>query len=235
VNALTFSSGEGRFLASGGDDQRIHLWDFYQDDVKSPSFSLRDLKGPLFCLEFSATNRFLFSGGSSETVLKYDVEYIGSSLSPRPTTPLPFANQVFTDHKDSIRAITCHPIQDDIFMSASEDGRIIRYDGRSRGGGSSSTRVQMSTQDIIQMNSEATGVQYHPTMEHVFVTSDAKGRVCLRDARMAFGFTRKKSNAGVVLMYNNKITKKTFSHLSNPEASSVVFDREGWFYFPLPL
>ena len=25
-------------------DQRIHLWDFYQDDVKSPSFSLRDLK-----------------------------------------------------------------------------------------------------------------------------------------------------------------------------------------------
>ena len=25
-------------------DQRIHLWDFYQDDIKSPSFSLRDLK-----------------------------------------------------------------------------------------------------------------------------------------------------------------------------------------------
>jgi hypothetical protein len=42
-------------------------------------------------------------------------------------------------------------------------------------------------------------VQYHPTMEHIFVTSDAKGRVCLRDARMAFGYAEKKSNAGVVL------------------------------------
>ena len=51
----------------------------------------------------------------------------------------------------------------------------------------------------IQMNSESTGVQYHPTMEHIFVTSDAKGRVCLRDARMAFGCAAKKSNAGVVL------------------------------------
>ncbi|KAF8798922.1 WD40 repeat-like protein [Phlegmacium glaucopus] len=225
VNALTFSSGEGRFLASGGDDQRIHLWDFYQDDVKSPSFSLRDLKGPLFCLEFSATNRFLLSGGSSDMVLKYDVEYIGSSISPRPTS-LPSANQVFPDHQDSIRAITCHPVQDDLFMSASEDGRIIRHDGRS-GGRSSSNHVQMLTQDVVQMNSEATGVQYHPIMEHIFVTSDAKGRVCLRDARMAFGSARKQSNAGVVLTYNTKITKKMFSHLSNPEASSVVFDREG--------
>ena len=42
-------------------------------------------------------------------------------------------------------------------------------------------------------------MQYHPTMEHIFVTSDAKGRVCLRDARMAFGYAGKKSNAGVVL------------------------------------
>ena len=44
-------------------------------------------------------------------------------------------------------------------------------------------------------------MQYHPTMEHIFVTSDAKGRVCLRDARMAFGrgYSGRKSNAGVVL------------------------------------
>ena len=36
-------------------------------------------------------------------------------------------------------------------------------------------------------------------MEHIFVTSDAKGRVCLRDARMAFGYAGEKNNAGVVL------------------------------------
>ena len=78
----------------------------------------------------------------------------------------------------------------------SEDGRIIRHDGRSGGSGGSSSSREDAT---IQLNSESTGVQYHPTMEHIFVTSDAKGRVCLRDARMAFGHARKKSNAGVVL------------------------------------
>jgi WD repeat-containing protein 22 len=74
----------------------------------------------------------------------------------------------------------------------SEDGRIIRHDGRSRG-------FVGSKEDTIQLNSESTGVQYHPTIEHVFVTSDAKGRVCLRDARMAFGYAGGRSNAGVVL------------------------------------
>ena len=43
-------------------------------------------------------------------------------------------------------------------------------------------------------------MQYHPTMEHIFVTSDARGRVCLRDARMAFGYAAANSTAGVVLM-----------------------------------
>lgn len=138
-------------------------------------------------------------------------------MSPSPSTSLPFADRIFSDHLDSIRGITCHPVQDDLFMSASEDGRIIRHDGRSGGAGSS-----------IQLGSEATGVQYHPTMEHIFITSDVWGRVCLRDARMAFGYVGPKTrNAGVVLTYNTKITKRSFSHLSNPEASSVVFDREG--------
>lgn len=77
----------------------------------------------------------------------------------------------------------------------------MRHDGRISGGdGSSSNQVRMSAQDgIIQANSEMTGVQYHPMMEHIFVTSDAKGRVYLRDARMAFGSAGKKSNAGAVL------------------------------------
>jgi hypothetical protein len=37
-------------------------------------------------------------GGSSDTVLKYDVEYIGSAMSPSQSRSLPSANQVFPDH-----------------------------------------------------------------------------------------------------------------------------------------
>ena len=44
-----------------------------------------------FCFAFSR-------GGSSDTVLKYDVEYIGSSMCSSQSKALPSANQVFQDH-----------------------------------------------------------------------------------------------------------------------------------------
>lgn len=52
--------------------------------------------------------------------------------------------------------------------------------------------------DIVQTNSEVTGVEYHPTLEHLFITSDASGRVVLRDARMAFGLHTKRNDEGIV-------------------------------------
>ena len=36
------------------------------------------------------------------------------------------------------------------------------------------------------MNAEQTGVQYHPSMDHLFASSNSKGQVYLHDARMAF-------------------------------------------------
>lgn len=50
----------------------------------------------------------------------------------------------------------------------------------------------------MRNNAEFTSVQMHPSMEHLFVTSDAKGRVCLRDTRMAFGPLKDRSRDGVV-------------------------------------
>jgi WD repeat-containing protein 22 len=42
-------------------------------------------------------------------------------------------------------------------------------------------------------------VQYHPTMEHIFVTGDRRGNVCLRDTRMAFGSKTQRKKDGVAL------------------------------------
>ncbi|KIK01883.1 hypothetical protein K443DRAFT_6548 [Laccaria amethystina LaAM-08-1] len=214
VNALAFSSGEGRFLASGGDDPHINLWDFHQEDVKSPFRSFVGPSGNVLSLAFSATNRFLFSGGTDKTVLKYDtthLEALNNAKSP---------SHVYCDHSDSVRSITCHPVQDEIFMTAGEDGNVYRYDERS-----SSSRPRPS--DTLQIPTEVTGVQYHPVMDHLFITSDARGNVCLRDERMAFGPSTRRTNEGVVLVYNTKLTRQHVKHLSNPESSSVVFDREG--------
>jgi WD repeat-containing protein 22 len=85
-------------------------------------------------------------------------------------------------------------------------------------------------------------------MEHIFATSDSHGQVCLRDTRMAFGPLSSRSNEGIVQnvgiprplilipavpsaeppsKYNTKLSKRSLSYLSNPESSSITFDRNG--------
>lgn len=74
---------------------------------------------------------------------------------------------------------------------ASEDGCIIMHDARAE---SQFTRAQ----GILQHDAEFTSVQYHPTMPHIFATSDNRGEICLRDSRMAFGPLSRRSRQGIV-------------------------------------
>lgn len=46
------------------------------------------------------------------------------------------------------------------------------------------------------MLNEITGVQYHPRIDHFFITSDGGGNVFLWDARMAF--RSKENTEGIV-------------------------------------
>ncbi|KAJ7741331.1 WD40 repeat-like protein [Mycena metata] len=203
VNALAFSSLDGRFLASGGDDLSIHLWDLHEEQRN------------IFVLSFSANNRFLFSGGADQIVLKFDASQLERPLTSQPPRS---PRNIFREHEGSIRGIAPHPVQDDIFITGSEDGRLILRDGRTVPG------VRVRAQDTIQLTSEVTGVQFHPRMEHVFATSDGHGRVCLRDMRMGFGPLTHRTQNGV---YNTKISRRSAPHLSNPETSSISFNQEG--------
>jgi len=76
-------------------------------------------------------------------------------------------------------------------LDSSEDGTVRYFDERQR-------RRGAMAQDIIQTENEVTGVQYHPTIEHLFATSDGAGRVMLRDSRMAFGSLVNRTKGGVV-------------------------------------
>ena len=57
---------------------------------------------------------------------------------------------------------------------------------------------------MLSLSMEASGVQYHPRMEHLFATSDSSGCVCLRDARMSFGCQRQ--TQGVVQAVRRLLT-----------------------------
>lgn len=120
--------------------------------------------------------------------------------------------------------------------SNSDDGRIILHDQRSW---SRPSRAH----DTIALDCPVTDVKWHPTLEHIFATSEEKGAVCLRDTRMAFGPATRRTREGVVQTvrflifvtsrnslvskYNTKISKGSVRHLSNPEPSSLTFDSDG--------
>ncbi|KAG2101108.1 WD40 repeat-like protein [Suillus discolor] len=207
VNYLAFSRHDGRWLASAGDDCRVLLWDFSQEDVVCPMHAFAGPMGNVLTLDFSATNQYLYSGGADDVILKYDV----STLREVGSTSI--------DERDWS------------FSVEREDGKLVLHD--SRAGGRMS-----AAQGTLQHTAAFTGAQHHPVMEHVFATCDVHGHVCLRDTRMTFGPLSRRSNGGIVRVYNTKLSRKSTGYLSNPESSSLTFDRDGEFwttschYFP---
>ncbi|KAI0365711.1 WD40 repeat-like protein [Pilatotrama ljubarskyi] len=233
VNAMAISPN-GRWLASGGDDPYVHLWDFDQESLAKPSRRFIGPKSNVFTLAFSASGQYLYSGETRADIFQYDLSHVslpivnisGASESPCATHNV---------HDDSIRAISCHPEQDHLFLSAAEDGRVIQHDIRADG-------RRSRAQGMLQQIAPFSCVQYHPRMTQLFVTSDTQGVVCLRDVRMAFGSLSQRQNKGIVqkvgshasvsvttniAQYVTAIAKQGQACMARPETSSLVFDREG--------
>jgi len=215
VNTLAFSSGEGRWLASAGDDRVVNLWDLHQEDVTASSFSFGGHSRNVSTVAFSASNQYVYSGGADQTILKYDLtRYTTNQLQDDGPT------QTYAQHSDHIRSVSCHPYQDEIFLSASMDGCVMIHDGRA---GSPMTHAEGTLQQAAGFSSAI----FNPRMEHLFVTSDERGNVCLRDTRMAFGPLHQRTKKGMVLKFVSRITERSVAEYIRPDASSVTWDADG--------
>jgi DDB1- and CUL4-associated factor 5 len=167
-----------------------------------------------------------YSGGADNVILKYDMltarELVGSPSSSFigeyrdhdvSTLLLPFVvprkgvkehsvGERSSSYVPSLRGrgISQRQVRSPLVLSpnpivnvsiSSEDGKLVLHDGRA------GSRMS-AAQGTLQHTAEFTGVQHHPVMEHIFATSDVHGQVCLRDTRMAFGPSSKRSNNGIV-------------------------------------
>lgn len=89
VNALAISRAEGRYLASGGDDLCIRLWDLTQDlNSVKPCATFLGPRGNIFDLSWSSDNSYLLASGVDGRVYKYDLE-TGSSSAIKIDNGLP--------------------------------------------------------------------------------------------------------------------------------------------------
>ncbi|KIP10171.1 hypothetical protein PHLGIDRAFT_28569 [Phlebiopsis gigantea 11061_1 CR5-6] len=164
----------------------IYLWDLFQDSLNEPSHVFHGPRENTFVLAFSASKRHLYSGDTDSMIYRYDMTRLSTSI----TTPVRHT-QSFAVHEGDIRSISCHPEQEEVFLSAGEDGKIFLHDGRAE-------NHMTKAQATLQNDSEFTGVQYHPTIPHLLVTGDRAGRAHLRDIRMMFGPLTARSKEGIV-------------------------------------
>ncbi|ORY42721.1 WD40-repeat-containing domain protein [Leucosporidium creatinivorum] len=175
VNALSCSNGNGKYLASGGDDKVVQLWSILGDlgGEQKPVARYRGARANVFSISFDCDNRKLYSTGADATILMHDLETASTSS----TGPSGAPTDVWIDHDDSVHAVRCHPTDPHLFMTASEDGTVLSFDTRSEG----------RAVGILAERTEMNDVVYHPLQPTQFATADADGRVLLHDSRMAFG------------------------------------------------
>ncbi|KAL5284063.1 DCAF5 family protein [Megaselia abdita] len=163
VNAIEFSHG-GRFLASGGDDKRVLLWNVQKavDGVEVPSSMCSEHHSNIFSLEFDKFNEKIFSGGNDDLVILHDIE-----------TGKPI--EVY-NHDSAVLSLSVDLISNNLFATACEDGHCYIRDIR---------EPPTEKQSIASQRASFHSVQFHPTDGNFIATANAKKGATLWDIRQS--------------------------------------------------
>ncbi|GAA5926628.1 WD40 repeat domain-containing protein [Sporobolomyces koalae] len=176
VNALAISPGAGRWLASGGDDQRILIHDAFATSdegvLAGPKAWYRGAQSNVFSVDFDCTSTKVYSAGNDAAILCHDLEAASATTLVSPAGP----TQVWVDNDDSIHGIACHPSNPHLFLSASSDGTLRQYD----------TRTDTNAVGVIADAHEMEDVAFHPLQHDLFGFAGEDAHAGLVDTRMAW-------------------------------------------------
>ncbi|XP_073465838.1 DDB1- and CUL4-associated factor 5 [Aquarana catesbeiana] len=163
VNAIEFSNHGGHLLVSGGDDRRVLLW--HMEKAIHATAKPIQLKGEhhsnIFCLAFNSGNTRVFSGGNDEQVILHDVE-TGETLD------------VFA-HEEAVYGLSVSPVNDNVFASSSDDGRVLIWDIRES--------PQADPFCLAHYPSAFHSVMFNPVEPRLLATANSKEGVGLWDIR----------------------------------------------------
>jgi WD repeat-containing protein 22 len=227
VNALAFSKN-GKFLASGGDDRRILIWDMAKtlSDAKKPNKHMIGChESNVFCIDFDIKLEKIISGGNDEKVLVHDLE-TGKTKDIFP-------------HDEPVYGIACHPECSELFASASSDGRVLVFD------------LRESNNDPVMLHGSGFAfhdVSFNPVDPRLVLTANQNEGVSLLDYRklnkpiMKYGISQqnqqksskisamsaKFSQNGSQIFALGRRMNPVLYDISSPKAL-VEFDHPGYF------
>ncbi|XP_016979826.1 DDB1- and CUL4-associated factor 5 [Drosophila rhopaloa] len=162
VNALEFSQG-GQFLASGGDDKRVLLWNIDREVVSrlgKPRSMNETHASNIFCLGFDTHNTCIFSGGNDDLVIQHDLE-TGKILN-------------YFSHDGPVYGLSLDKTSGHLLSVATEHGEILVYDLRA---GKSEPLA------LAKFKTPFNAVEFHPLNGNFLATANAKRGAMLWDLR----------------------------------------------------
>lgn len=137
------------------------LWNVEKSmaDQDVPRVMDKQHQSNIFCLGFNSDNSKIISGGNDDTVIVHDTQ-TGDLCD------------VFL-HEKPVYGLSIDPMNDQIFSTAGEDGRILIFDQRSH------------KDDLCAAKYRAPfhGVQFHPLDSGYLITANAKEGAGLWDLR----------------------------------------------------
>ncbi|SPO47154.1 uncharacterized protein PSANT_04841 [Moesziomyces antarcticus] len=240
VNALAISRGQGRWLASGGDDCDIHVRDLFlnidsNDDPVTPIVSLHGHQSNIFSISWAAQNKYLFSTGNDSQILYYDVEHssmpLRSYVEKGPEARSPLNHGSIGGHDDSVPEISAHPTNPNLLLSCDDAGNLNLIDIRLP-----HERVSATRSDAIAGFSS---VQWNPNESdgNTFAAATCgriTGSTRLYDVRQCFSSDpdRPLSSKDAVLNYHTSLMQNSCSRgliAAAAETNSICFDPSGRF------
>ncbi|XP_015120228.1 DDB1- and CUL4-associated factor 5 [Diachasma alloeum] len=162
VNAIEFLK-DGDLIVSGGDDRRVLLWKVQQAlQGVGPPVAMRAHHGSnIFCLGYDSSNSKIFSAGNDDQVIVHDME-TGDPVD-------------FFLHEKPVYGLSIHPVNDHVFASACDDGRVLVYDIREPSGHEPFCLAQYKT--------PFHSVMFNPVEPRTLATANAEEGVSLWDVR----------------------------------------------------
>nr|CAD7451853.1 unnamed protein product [Timema tahoe] len=148
---------------SCGDDRRVLIWDVEQaiTGAGQPHAMNTQHISNIFCLGFDSTRKKVFSAGNDDQVIAHDIE-TGEAFD-------------FFLHEQPVYGISMDPLNDNVFASACDDGRVLLYDIREP------TNAEPFC--LASYPSAFHAVMFNPVEPRILTTANSKEGVGLWDIR----------------------------------------------------